>query len=192
MLREIAFLMLLVPATALAQSASDSSPMMTHRTMDHAKMHGQMERALPTEPGQSAFAAIQEIVELLANDPHTDWSKVDIDALREHLVDMDAVTLHARVDAQSVAGGIAFEVTGEGPVTDSIRHMVMAHAAAMDGVNGWQYTAAETAGGATMTVVVPSQDQEKLRALGFFGVLTVGKHHQEHHLMIARGEHPHN
>ena len=31
---------------------------------------------LPTESGQSAFAAIHEIVELLEADPKTDWSKV--------------------------------------------------------------------------------------------------------------------
>src|SRR5438046_3161300 len=42
----------------------------------------------PREPGQSAFAAIQEIVALLEADPGTDWTKVDIEALRRHLVDM--------------------------------------------------------------------------------------------------------
>lgn len=154
-------------------------------------MHAQMVGAAPTEPGQSAFAAIQEIVVLLENDPKTDWSKVNIDALREHLVDMDAVTLHAKVVAQPVAGGMTFTVSGEGPVVDSIRRMMMAHSVTMNDVNGWQYVASETAGGATMTIIVPKQDQEKLRALGFFGVLTVGMHHQEHHLMISRGEHPH-
>lgn len=98
----------------------------------------------------------------------------------------------ATVDTQPVNGGIAFAVTGEGPVTDSVRRMVMAHATTMNGVNGWQYAATETPGGAIMTVIVPAQDQEKLNALGFFGVLTVGMHHQEHHLMIARGQHPHS
>ena len=38
-----------------------------------------------TRGGQDAFAAIQEIVEILAADPKTDWSKVNIDALRQHL-----------------------------------------------------------------------------------------------------------
>ena len=28
-------------------------------------------------------------------------------------------------------------------------------------------------------------------ALGFFGVLTLGMHHQMHHLMLARGMNPH-
>ena len=30
-----------------------------------------------------------------------------------------------------------------------------------------------------------------ITALGFIGVMTRGMHHQDHHLMIARGEHPH-
>lgn len=49
----------------------------------------------PTSPGQDAFGAIQEIVSILDLDPNTDWSKVDIAALREHLIDMNEVTLHA-------------------------------------------------------------------------------------------------
>lgn len=191
MLRKIAFLICLVPATALAQDAATGSSMMSHAAMDHSKMHGQMMGSAPTEPGQSAFAAIQEIVTLLEQDPLTDWSKVNIDALREHLVDMNDVTLYAKVIARPVDVGIAFTVTGDGPVADSIKRMVMAHAATMNGVNEWQYTTAEAPGGAVLTVIVPPQDQDKLRALGFFGILTVGMHHQEHHLMIARGEHPH-
>jgi hypothetical protein len=192
MFRAIAFLAFLAPTIAFAQSAKDGSTMMSHGTMDHSKMHAQISGASPTEPGQSAFAAIQEIVALLENDTKTDWAKVNIDALRDHLVDMDAVTLHAKVDAQPVEGGMTFTVTGEGPVTESIRRMVVAHSASMNGVNGWQYTVVETAEGAKMTVIVPPQDQERLRGLGFFGVLTVGMHHQEHHMMIARGESPHH
>lgn len=49
------------------------------------------------EAGQDAFAAIQEVV-LLEADPDTDWSRVDIDALRDHLIDMHLVTLYAKVD----------------------------------------------------------------------------------------------
>jgi hypothetical protein len=37
----------------------------------------------------------------------------------------------------------------------------------------------------------PAKDDAKLHGLGFLGVMTRGMHHQEHHLMIARGEHPH-
>jgi hypothetical protein len=41
------------------------------------------------------------------------------------------------------------------------------------------------------TAIVPAADVAKMRALGFIGVMTHGMHHQEHHMMLARGEHPH-
>lgn len=192
MLRTIVFLSFLVPAAAFAQSATDNSSTMSHGSMDHSRMHAEVAGPSPTEPGQSAFAAIQEIALLLESDPHTHWSKVTIDALRNHLADMDAVTLHAKVEGQPVEGGMKFVVTGGGPVAESIRRMLTAHAATMSGVNGWQLTAVETAEGAVLTVIVPPKDQMKLRGLGLFGVLTVGMHHQEHHLMIARGDSPHH
>ena len=50
---------------------------------------------IPESSGQSAFGAIAEIVQILEEDPATDWSRVDIDALREHLIDMEELVLHA-------------------------------------------------------------------------------------------------
>lgn len=200
---------------AMAQGGAPMSGM----PMDHAKMpmdHGQMNHmqmmqqmgamhqgggmgamhahqsgAAPTEPGQSAFAAIQEIVQILSDDPHTDWSKVDIEALRQHLIDMSNVTLSARVVSEPIDGGMKFVVTGDGAVRDSIRRMTTAHAATMDGYGGWHFTAKDTDGGSIFEVRVPPQDVARLKALGFIGTLTLGMHHQEHHLMIARGDHPH-
>ena len=60
-------------------------------------MHGQQSDVIgtPTIPGQDAFGAIQEVVQILQSDPKTDWSKVNIDALRQHLIDMNEVTLRA-------------------------------------------------------------------------------------------------
>ena len=132
--------------------------------MPNVMMHGQpMDHrargasAAPTEPGQSAFAAIQEIVGILNADPKTDWSKVNIDALRQHLVDMNNVVLAAEVKDVPVGSGMRFDVTGEGPVRDSIRRMVSAHAAAMNGVDGWALEAAEIDGGESLTVLPARQ-----------------------------------
>ena len=50
---------------------------------------------LPSETGQSA---IQEILPKLEADPRRDWSKVEIEALRQHLIDMNNVTLNAVVE----------------------------------------------------------------------------------------------
>jgi hypothetical protein len=147
--------------------------------------------AVAREAGQSAFAAIQEIVALLEADPRTDWSKVDLEALRRHLVDMDNVTLRAAVATEAIPGGMRFVATGAGDVRDSIRRMVLAHAATMDGTDGWRFAAREHPQGAEMTVLPPAAQVERLRALGFIGVMTHGMHHQAHHLMIARGAGPH-
>ena len=122
----------------------------------------------------------------------TFWpSKVDIEALRQHLIDMNNVTLAAHVAGEPIDGGMKFVVTGDGAVRDSIRRMTTAHAATMDGFGGWHFAAKDTDGGSIFEVRVPPQDMAKLKALGFIGTLTLGMHHQEHHLMIARGEHPH-
>ena len=207
MIRAFALIACLIPATAFAQSSSEPP---ADRGAGHHTMHGQhmmspgqrmrheqmmrgqqLAGAVATQPGQGAFAAIQEIVEILAADPKTDWSRVNIDALRQHLIDMNSVTLAANVKNEPIDGGMRFDVTGEGPVRDSIRRMTIAHAATMNGVDGWKFEATEIEGGASLTVHPPAKDVDKLRGLGFLGVLTLGMHHQEHHLMIARGENPH-
>jgi len=189
MLRLLAILTLVLPLHAYAQT--------TH--LDHAgtgAMHadpmGGAATTRPEQPGQSAFATIQEIVEILEADPDTDWSKVDIDALRGHLIDMNNVTLAAAVTGEPVDGGFRYSVTGSGAVTGSIRRMVSAHAATMNGVGAWTFKAEDIPQGAVLTVHVPAKDAIKLRGLGFLGVMTRGMHHQDHHLMIARGGNPHH
>ena len=160
------------------------------KTHDHGAM--MMGSDMPGETGQAAFAAVQEIVAMLDADPATDWTKVDIEALRQHLIDMNNVTLGAAVEAAEVEGGIRFSVSGEGPARESVRRMVMAHAATMNGVDGWLFMAATSDTGATLTVSPPDQaSMAKLRALGFIGVMARGMHHQQHHLMLATGMDPH-
>jgi hypothetical protein len=59
---------------------------------------------IPTLIGQDAFGAIQEIVQILDADPNTDWSKVDLEALRQHLIDMNEVTLRADAAPKQIDG----------------------------------------------------------------------------------------
>jgi len=184
---------LLFPAFGSAQTMPNHHPGgMPSAPMGHPPMEHRPMTAIPTQPGQGAFAAIQEIVQILEADPATDWSKVNIEALRQHLIDMDNVTLHAEVKTEPVDGGMMFVVSGTGPVRDSIQRMVTAHAATMSGVAGWHFVAETTATGATLTVKTPAADRDKLTGLGLIGVLAEGMHHQMHHLMIARGGMPHH
>jgi hypothetical protein len=193
MIHPITLFVCLFSAAAFAQSPSDQPDGAVAHQMMHETMHQHHAGdALPSRTGQSAFAAIQEIVDILEADPSTDWSKVNIDALREHLIDMNNVALAADVKAEEMDGGMRFMVTGAGPLKDSIRRMVMAHARAMNDVDGWGYEASEMENGATLIVRAPPAAAAKLRGLGFMGIMTRGMHHQIHHLMIARGESPHH
>jgi hypothetical protein len=142
------------------------------------------------ETGHAAFAAIQEIITILDADPHTDWTLVDIGALRQHLVDMDNVTMRAEVETRRTDGGQIFVVTSsDAGGAASIQRMVVAHAAIMDGANGLSMSAVQRANGATLTV---KGDPTRIAALGFYGIMAAGMHHQGHHLAIARGTNPHH
>ena len=187
----IAVAVVSVPLVAQAQQTEHMhTPGMTHGMSQTTAETAHAARA--TEPGQGAFAAIQEIVALLVADRDTDWSKVDIDSLRRHLVDMSNVTLHAEAVGTPVENGMRYVVTGTGAVRDSIRRMVTAHAATMSGTDGMTIVAQDAPDGAIMTVIVAEpRALAKLKALGFFGVMALGMHHQEHHLMIATGRAPH-
>ena len=146
----------------------------------------------PNETGQSQFAAIAEIVTLLRNNPDTDWAQVDIKALRDHLIDMDNVTTRASVERTVDGLSVTFIVTGDDVVASSIRRMVSAHSPMLQGSSDWTVTAEEIDGGASMLVQTDSEEElNQVLGLGFFGLMTVGAHHQQHHLMIAMGRSPH-
>jgi len=146
--------------------------------------------AVATETGQGAFAAIAEIVRLLEADPMTDWSRVDLEALRQHLIDMDDVTLRSVVRREDIAGGAVFTVTGAGRVREAVRRMAREHGQMLAG-NGLTWETAEIPDGVQVTVRAASPTDARavarLRGLGFVGLLTVGEHHTVHHLGLARG-----
>ena len=147
----------------------------------------------PMETGQSAFAALSEIVQILSDDPATDWIKVNIPALRDHLVDMERVTTEAKVNTRSEARIVEFHVYGAGDVADSIKRMTFAHAPMLEMATGWAVSADPTKGGVIMRIAVATkQDLSRVLGLGFFGVLTIGAHHQAHHMQIALGMNPHH
>jgi predicted RNA binding protein YcfA (HicA-like mRNA interferase family) len=159
--------------------------------MNHAQhMHGN-KAAVPTMPGQEVFGTIQEIVRILEADPTTDWSKVNIAALREHLIDMDEVTMRAVANEQALANGVAITVTGEGRTLDAIKRMVPAHTHELVAL-GWQARTDDLPNGIKLVVTANDpREVVKLKALGFMGIMVQGAHHQIHHLMMAKGEFTH-
>jgi hypothetical protein len=139
-------------------------------------------------PGQGAFGAIQEIVGILESDPNTDWSKVNIGTLREHLIDMNEVTLKAVASERKLDNGLEVAVTGEGRTLDAIKRMVPAHARELANT-GWSATTEDLPDGVKLTVT--SNDPQRvlnIKGLGFMGIMVQGNHHQLHHLAMAKGE----
>ena len=147
---------------------------------------------LPTLAGQDAFAAVAEVVRILEADTATDWSRVDLEALRQHLIDMNEVTLRAAARPTQIDGGLSIEITGQGRVLESIRRIIVAHAPTLDGLPDFAAEATAVPTGMRLTVLAEHlSDQKiiaKIRGLGFIGLLTAGAHHQAHHLALARGD----
>jgi hypothetical protein len=153
----------------------------------HGGKHGQ-QSGMPSMPGQDAFGTIQEIVQMLEADPATDWSKVNIATLREHLIDMNEVTLHAAATERMLDNGIEIAVTGEGRTLAAIKRMVPAHVNELKEI-GWSAKSEELPNGVKLTVTASeASPMTKLKALGFMGIMVQGGHHQPHHLMMAKGE----
>lgn len=165
-----------------------------HCEMGMGAGHGQMQMKsfpakTPKEAGQSGFAAIAEIVQLLSTNPDTDWSKVNINTLREHLLDMDRLVTGAQVKEQEIDKGMRFNVTGTGDVLRAIRNMVPAHTPELAKMP--EYTATTETIDAGVAMIITGADEKtalKIKGLGFFGLMASGSHHQPHHLMMATGK----
>jgi hypothetical protein len=194
----------LVAHTVLAQSPSmpthggpppsmPSGQMPMHQgAMPHMQHGPAMAAAAPMTPGQDAFGAIAEVVRLLDADPSTDWSKVDLERLRQHLIDMNEVVLRAQVKQAPVPGGLVMDVTGADRTEQAIRAMVVPHAVELDRMPSYTAKTELIPGGVRLTVTAKTSDDAKavarLRGLGFIGLLTEGGHHGPHHLAMAKGE----
>ena len=150
----------------------------------HSNMH-----AADAASGQSAFDLISSVVDQLEANPNTDWENVNIEALRQHLVDMNQVTLYAEVETSEVEGGARYMVSGDGRTRDAIKRMVPTHASQIQGELGWNAATETVRNGVVLTVTSDDPAQTaKIRGLGFLGFMVQGEHHDDHHLLMAGGE----
>lgn len=182
------------PMMEHAMPGHDQMPGMTMQQMMqmHGQGAGQMGVSGPIMPGQDAFGAVQEIVRILEADPTTDWSKIDLEGLRQHLIDMNEVTLKADAAAKPVDGGLEIAVTGTDRTLAAIQRMVPAHAQELNQMNGWSAKTASLPNGVLLTVTSADPEEvQHIRGLGFIGLLVSGGHHQPHHLAMAKGEFSH-
>ena len=140
-----------------------------------------------TQPGQAAFGALTEAVAMLDQDPNTDWTKVDITRLRNHLVDMDEVLMRSDAVLQSSGDAIRVTYTGSGRTLAAIQRMIPAHSSMMNGYRNWKTSTESQPDGSTWIIITDASELQRIRALGPYGLLTLGNHHLVHHLAMARG-----
>lgn len=142
--------------------------------------------------GSSAFDAISAQVMMLDADSATDWSKVDIEALRQHLIDMNDLVLNASVQQQNVPGGVRLTITGAGRTLDAIHRMVPEHMDLLLMSGEFTTLVTTTPEGAIAVVTAKSPSGERavarIRGLGFAGLMAVGAHHSRHHMAMAKGD----
>lgn len=182
-IRNLAIASLLISAQALfaQEKHADHVPGMSHKPI--------LTQPMPIEGGQSAFAALIEIIALLESDQNTQWASVDIDALREHLLDMDKIMLSTSANTQKMTDNtVQFDVRGTGAALDAIHTMVAAHTRFIRQSREWDVKSDLTSTGALIQIM--SNDTatiEQLTALGFYGFMSLDSHHQAHHFGIATG-----
>lgn len=149
---------------------------------------------LPTEAGNDAFATIQEIITLLNDDPDTDWKQVNIEALRMHLVDMHDMTINVDVVSQKAIpnGLIAVIEPATRRAAGALARVLMAHPAQLQQETGWTMSVNQRGHRYALTVTTENvQEIDKIRGLGYIGLMAYGKHHQPHHWSMATGNSPH-
>ena len=129
---------------------------------------------------------------VLEADPETDWSQVNLGALRDHLVDMDRLVTPTTVKELKLTNGVRVLASGDADKIATLRRMVPAHAAELAKDGRWNVEVTENAESVELTVT--SEDIAviaRIKGLGFFGLMASQDHHKEHHMMMARGGNAH-
>ncbi len=141
-------------------------------------------------PGNDVFGTIQEVVKKLEANPNTDWSKVNLEALRQHLLDMKAFTEEVNIISKKpIDNGVEVQVQPQSErAGEALKRLFSMHPAMLKMEKDWDMTAKQNGQLWTITCTTNEKSEvEKIRALGYIGLLAEGAHHQMHHWMIATG-----
>jgi len=144
-----------------------------------------------TKPGNEIFGTIQEVIHKLEADQNTDWAKVDLEALRQHLLDMKAFTEEvAVVSNENIPMGTKVRIR---PQTErasaALERLFGMHPAMIKKELGWNMKAEQADSEWIITCITDKPSEvDKIRGLGYIGLMAEGAHHQRHHWMIASGQ----
>jgi hypothetical protein len=171
------------------------NPVFSETEVPAQHAHSSAQSGMLTAPGNDAFGAIQEVVNKLMSDPGTDWKRVNLEALRQHLVDMANTTLYVDVVEQKpIKNGITFTVKPTTPgATASLDRTMSAHSEILKQETGWALRAKKQNSGWRVDVTSSKLDEVvKIQGLGYIGIMALGNHHQPHHWQMATGSNPHH
>ncbi len=146
-----------------------------------------------TEAGNDIFGTIQEVITALNNNHNTNWSKVNLEALRQHLLDMDDMIRNTKVIKQTpINNGIKILVQPTTPrAFESLSRVFNAHPVQLKLETGCEMNVKKQYKQYLLTITGNKADTNKIRGLGYIGLMAYGKHHQVHHISIATGQNPH-
>ncbi len=194
-------------AISLAVSYNTMAEEVDHSKMDHTKhmmksaAEGKVAEAAPKmaatplkEAGNALFGTIQEAIKNLDADPKTDWSKVDLEGLRQHLIDMENFAKFVDIVAsKDIEKGTEIIIKATTPAAQaSLTRALSAHPGMLKQESGWDMVAKADGDKYILTIETSKPDEVvRLRALGYIGVMALGDHHQVHHWGMASGNNPH-
>lgn len=148
-----------------------------------------------TEAGNDIFATIQEVITKLNTDTNINWDEVNIEALREHLLDMRDMTINVEVISQNrLENGSEILIR---PSTDrakqAMERVLSAHPEQLKQEANWQMQVQKRGDKYLLTTVTEKPEEvNKIIGLGYIGLMAYGSHHQPHHWSMATGNNPHS
>jgi len=152
-----------------------------HDMAQHSQHQSRIVSSVLTESGTDIFATIQEVIHKLSTDPDTDWSKVNLEALRQHLRDMFEFSYNVDVlSQQAIEHGVKIKVK---PVTvraeKALDKVLNAHPMMLKMETGWDMQSTKTDREYQIIVTTTNPSEiDKIRGLGYIGLLAIGNHHQ--------------
>jgi hypothetical protein len=166
-----------------------------HQPNHHLQHHAEKVTSVLTESGTDIFATVQEVITRLEADPNTDWSKVNLERLRQHLRDMFEFSYNVDViSQQAIEQGVKIVVKATTPRAEkALTRVLNAHPAMLKIETGWTMRSQLQKDRYEITVTTNKPSEiDKIRGLGYIGLLAYGKHHQAHHWSMATGLNPHH
>jgi len=148
------------------------------------------------EAGNDAYGTIQEVMYKLQANKNTNWAKVNLEALRLHLIDMYDMTFNVNVTKQEhIKNGLLVKVMPTTPRSSkALKKIFSAHSSVLEKESGFNMKINYDKGYDLYTIKITTNDKKRineLRGLGYIGLMAYGNHHQPHHWAIATGKNPH-